>query len=248
MPGKVVLVTGASRGIGKCIAKMLAAEGMTTAINYNTGENEALKLQKEIEDSGGRAFAVKGDTGFAGDVETVVNEVIMRAGRIDVLVNNAGICPFRDFFDITEEIWDKTFNINLKGYFLLSQRVAREMVKYKLQGKIINISSISGLVGSSTQVHYCSTKGGVNMLTKAMAVALGPYGIAVNAVLPGTIPTDANTEQLSDVEVQNKILKHTPFKNFGMPEDAAGMVKYLAGDECKWITGSLFVVDGGYTA
>ncbi|MGI6113026.1 MAG: SDR family NAD(P)-dependent oxidoreductase [Mahellales bacterium] len=248
LKGKVALVTGASRGIGRAIAQELAMEGAYIIINYKNGKDCAIQVETTIRERGGHARILQADTGDTTQLRQMVNTIVKEEGKIDILVNNAGICPFMDFFEITEEIWDITFKVNLKGYFFLTQLVAKHMVDMGIKGRIINISSISGLVGSATQVHYCSTKGGINVLTKACAIALAPYGITVNAVLPGTVATDANVSQLADERIRNQILSRTPLTTFGRAEDIAEAVKYFASDKSGWTTGSLLVVDGGYTA
>lgn len=245
---KVALVTGASRGIGRAIALALAKDGARVVVHYHSGRENAEEVMDEIQRSGGYAVVRQADTGSLSDLRNLVDGIVKTEGGIDILVNNAGICPFRDFFDITEYIWDRTFNVNLKGYFFLTQYVARHMVDRGIKGRIVNVSSISGLIGSGTQVHYCSTKGGINMLTRASAVALAPYGITVNAVLPGTVRTDANVEQLADEATSQAILAHTPLQAFGKTDHIAETVRYFVSDNSDWTTGTLMVVDGGYTA
>lgn len=248
LKGKVALVTGSSNGIGKAIAVMLAQQGADVIVSYYKDEEGALDTLQQVKDAGSDGIIVKADTGKTEGIEFIIQQSLARFAKIDILVNNAGICPFRDFFDVTEEVLDRTINVNLKGYFLMTQKVAKHMADNGLRGRIVNISSISGIVGSETQVHYCATKGGINTLTKASAKALGKYGITVNAVLPGTVKTNANVGQLSDDEVVNDILSKTPIGTFGTTRNIAEAVKYFVSDQADWTTGSLLVVDGGYIA
>jgi len=245
---KVALITGGSRGIGRAICLALAQEGATIAVNYVTHYKAAENVVEEIIGKSGEAIAIKADTSKKKEVENMIETVINKFGRINILINNAGVGPFVKFFDITEELWDWTQNINTKGIFLVSQAVAREMKKIG-GGKIINVTSISGeKVISELQVPYCVSKAGANMLTKAMAVALAPYKINVNAVLPGTIATDMNRESLADKKTRGTIINQTPLKSIGKPEDVAGAVILFASKEANWITGAFLIVDGGFMA
>lgn len=248
LKGKVALVTGSSNGIGKAIAVMLAQQGADVIVSYYKDEEGALDTLQQVKDAGSNGIIVKADTGKTEGIEFIIQQSLERFDKIDILVNNAGICPFRDFFDVSEEVLDRTINVNLKGYFLMTQKVAKHMADNGIKGRIVNISSISGIVGSETQVHYCATKGGINTLTKASAKALGQYGITVNAVLPGTVKTNANVGQLSDETVVNDILSKTPLEKFGTTKNIAEAVKFFVSEHADWTTGSLLVVDGGYIA
>jgi len=244
---KIALITGGGRGIGRAIALELSAEGAAVAINDIDG-GRAMQVAREIETRGGNPLAVEADVSQKAQVDRMVEEVVGRFGRIDVLVNNAGIAPFIEFLDATEEVWDRTIAINTKGIFLASQAVGREMAKRGTGGRIINITSISGIRATDKlQVPYCVSKAGANMLTKAMALALAPHGITVNAILPGTIETDLNREILADEALRKGVIDRTPLGCLGRPEDIAKAVIYFASDESRWTTGSLLVVDGGFT-
>lgn len=246
LKGEVALVTGGSRGIGRAISLALAREGAMLIVNYVAHAEAAQEVVKIILKKGGNAIAVRADISKKREVENMIKAAIDHFGRIDVLINNAGVGPFVKFFDITEELWDRTQNINTKGIFLVSQTVAKEMAKTG-GGKIVNITSISGeKVTSELQVPYCVSKAGANMLTKTMAVALAPYKINVNAVLPGTITTDINRERLTNRRTRETIISQTPLKSIGRPEDVVGAVILLASDKANWITGSLLMVDGGF--
>jgi len=243
---KIALITGGSRGIGRAISIEYAKEGARVAVNYVSHREAAEEVVKIIEDLGSEAIAVQADVSDKAQVERMVEEVMRKWGRIDILVNNAGIAPFVDFFDITEDIWDKTMAVNCKGIFLVSQAVARVMAKQG-GGKIVNVTSISGLKATNPlQVAYCTSKGAANMLTKIMALALAPYKINVNAILPGTVETDINRDILADPTVRNGIIEATPLKSLGLPEHIAYAAVYLGSDEANWTTGALLVVDGGF--
>ena len=248
LEGKVGIVTGASRGSGREIALTLGRYGVSVVVNYCKDSKSAQEVVKKIENQQGRAIPVKANVSNKDEVIQMVEKTLHQFGQINILVNNAGICPFANFFDITEEMWDRVLNVNLKGAFLCCKYVA-EVMKEQGGGKIVNISSISGIVGSATQVHYCSSKGGENMLTKSLAIALAPYRINVNTVLPGTIITDTNRGYYREnPELEEKTLEGTPLKRFGSPADIAEVVAFLCSEKADWSTGSLWPVDGGFTS
>lgn len=243
---KVAIVTGGSRGIGRAISLGMAREGAKVVVNCVSNEVAACEVVDMIRNEGGEAIAYRAHVASKPEVEGMVKAVVEKYGRIDILVNNAGVAKFIDFFETTEEDWDWHQNTNCKGIFLTSQAVAREMVKTG-GGRIVNVTSISGEKATNPlQVAYCTSKGGANMLTKIMALALAPYNITVNAVLPGTIETDINRDVLADPKVRQSIIEATPLKCLGQPEDVVGAVILLASDESKWTTGALLVVDGGF--
>lgn len=242
---KVAIVTGGSRGIGAGICEKLAREGAKIVINYNTALKQAEELRAGIERSGGTAMTVKANIGDMQQVKNLYDETIKRFGKIDILVNNAAVCKFAEFFDITEDLWDETQNTNIKGHFFLSQWVARQMVDKKIKGRIITISSIGAWVGTLQQAHYCTTKAAGSNLMKSLAVTFGPYGITCNAVLPGVIETDINRDFLADKENYDLIINQIPSKLIGKPKDVAGIVAFLATDEARYINGVDILVDGG---
>lgn len=241
--GRVAIVTGGSRGIGRGIALELAREGAAVVVNHVAAHDAADAVVAEIKSTGGRALAWAADVGNREAGEELVAATIREFGRLDVLVNNAGICPFREFFEIKDDIWEQTLRTNLYGPFVLSQAAAKVMAEQG-KGAIVHVSSVSSYIGSATQVHYCATKAGLNGLTAAMAVALGPLGIRVNAVLPGGVPTDINRDQWKDRPANAPGL---PVNRTGRPTDIARAVCYLASDDAEWITGVLLPVDGGLT-
>lgn len=250
LQGKVAVVTGAARGIGRAIALRLAVEGARVAV-VDVREAEGRETARLINQAGGgghgeeRAVFVQTDVAEAAQVQAMVDTVIERWGRIDVLVNDAGICPFEDFLEMPEALWDRVLEVNLKGYFLVSQAVARAMIERGTKGRIIAVSSISAEFGGSQQAHYCASKAGINLLVKSMAISLGPHGITCNAVLPGTVETDINREALAEPAVREYWSQRAPLGRLGQPEDIAGPVLFFATDDAAWCTGALLVVDGG---
>jgi 3-oxoacyl-[acyl-carrier protein] reductase len=243
LKGKVAIITGASRGIGSAIARAFAKEGAKVVINYNLSEEKAKQLAEEIRKNGGEAITIKADVSKPDEVKQLVRTTVDRYGRVDILVNNAGVLFDKTFLDATEEIWDKTIDINLKGAYLCSKEVAPIMLKQKM-GKIINISSNSGLYQPSamTLVEYVASKAGMNGLTKALALQLGPH-INVNAICPGRITTEMIAN--SDAELDKKIVEETALKRFGTPEEVANAAVYLASNESDFVTGELHIVAGG---
>ena len=241
---KVAIVTGAARGIGRAIALRLAQEGADVAV-VDVREEEGRQTAQAVEACGRRALYVYADVTQPAEVEQMVQATLDALGTVDILVNDAGICPFKPFLEISPELWGEVLDTNLKGYFLCSQAVARVMVARGIRGRIINISSISAIIGGEQQAHYCASKGGINLLTKSMAIALGPHGITCNAVLPGTVETDINREALAEPVLRQTLTARTPLRRLGRPEDIAGPVVFLASDDAAYCTASLLVVDGG---
>lgn len=240
---QVAIVTGASRGIGRSIAEVFANEGAKVVVNYNTDETRASEVAKEIEKKGGHAICIKADVSNAGDVKRLVSTTLDKFGRIDILVNNAGVMFPEDFLATSEQVWDKTIDVNLKGAYLCSKEVAPIMIRQK-KGKIINISSNSGLYHPSSMryVEYVTSKAGMNGMTKAMALRLGPY-ITVNAICPGYIKTEMVAH--NDPATEKMLLDETALKRFGRPDEVASSAVFLASDEANFVTGELLIVAGG---
>lgn len=245
---RVILVTGASRGIGAAIAKGFAREGVQVVINHYQDGAKAAETVREIEVSGGQAIAIDADVADSTCVRGMVRHLLNRYGHIDALVCNAGICPFYDFLEMPESVWDRVLDVNLKGVFLVAQQVARHMVERGQGGRIIATSSISSMVGGTQQAHYCASKAGINLLIKSMALSLAPHQITCNAVLPGTVETDINREVLQDAALKKRLSEGTPLGRLGEPDDLVGAVLFLASDAARWVTGSLLVIDGGATS
>lgn len=249
LAGKSIIVTGSSRGIGRACAIRCADAGARVAVHGRTESRALHETVAAIEAGGGTAIAIVGDVAVAADVERLVDEALAAYGTIDGLVNNAGVGPFIDFLEVTEQEWDQIMAVNAKGPFLVTQRVARSMIESGRPGRICNVTSISGLKATDPrQVPYCSSKGAANMFTKVAALALGPYGITVNAILPGTIETDINRELLAEPGVAEGIEAATPLGRLGRVDDIGHAVVYLMSDESGWVTGALLAVDGGFIA
>jgi len=247
---KSVIVTGSSRGIGRAIAEAFGREGGRVVVNYLPDKPEADADAQSVVDTiraaGGKAFAVAADVSNKAEVDAMVETTVRRFGRVDILVNNAGVCSFIDFLEFPEEEFDRHVGVIFKGVFLCSQAAARRM-KETGGGAIVNVTSISGeTVTDPRQSAYCSAKAAANMLTRCMAAALGPYRIRVNAVLPGTVPTYMNREQLADPTIVSAIEKRSALQRLGKPEEVARVVLFLASEESAWTTGCRLVVDGGY--
>ncbi|HCT64187.1 MAG TPA: 3-oxoacyl-ACP reductase [Lachnospiraceae bacterium] len=239
---KNIIITGASRGIGAETARLFAQNGCNVIINYNKSEAEAIKLREEIIQKGGVAEIFKADVLKREEVDSMIEFCISQFGGIDILVNNAGIAKYGLFMDITEKDWDETININLKGVFNCSQSVIGHMINRK-EGKIINIASIWGMVGSSCEVAYSVSKAGVIGLTKALAKELGPSNIQVNCVAPGAINTDMNVN-FSKEEMKD-FIDATPLMRLGKPIEIAEVVLFLA-EKADFITGQIISPNGGY--
>ena len=242
--GRVAIVTGAARGIGRAIALRFAQEGARVAV-VDLREDEGHETVRLIEAAGSQAMFVCTDVSDQDQVQAMVDMVVKQWGTIHILVNNAGICPFEGFLEMSQALWDQVLDVNLKGYFLCSQAVAKVMVEQGVKGRIIAVSSISSEFGGSSQAHYCASKAGINLLVKSMAISLGPYGITCNAVLPGTVETDINRQALADPAVRDYWSKRAPLGRLGQPDDIAGPVLFFASDDSDWCTGSMLVVDGG---
>lgn len=243
--GRTAIVTGASRGIGRGIAVSLAEDGYRVAVNFERDRAAANETARLVREAGGDPFVIQADVGVGSDVARMVDNTLAAFGHLDVVVLNAGICPFTPFFDITEELWDRTHAVNLRGAFLTAQRAARAMVDRGRGGRIIAISSISAVVGGSAQVHYCPTKAGLNALMRSMAIVLGPHGITCNAVLPGSIETDINRADWAQPGKKDHLAGRIPVGRVGEPRDVGGLVKLLARDETRFVNGTEIVVDGG---
>ncbi|MDU2065620.1 MAG: 3-oxoacyl-[acyl-carrier-protein] reductase [Sporomusaceae bacterium] len=242
LDGKVALVTGASRGIGRAVAIQLAQSGAKVVINYAGNRQAAEEVLAAIEAMKGEAILVQGDVSKADAVESMVKQAVERFGRIDILVNNAGITRDGLLMRLKEEDWDAVLNTNLKGVFYCTKAVSKLMMKQR-SGKIINMTSVVGVMGNAGQSNYAAAKAGVIGFTKSMAKELAARNIQVNAVAPGFIATDM-TDVLPEAvkaDLENKI----PLQKLGQPEDIANAVLFLASDFASYITGQVLHVDGG---
>lgn len=244
LKGRVAIVTGASRGIGRAIAVGLAREGASVVVNYVSKAVAAEEVVNDIRVDGGNAVAVHTDVGNLAQHEELVAAARKRFGRIDILVNNAAITHRQPFLDATAEAWDETLSVNLKGVYFLSQAVARVMAAQR-SGKIINISSVHDVRAMMNNSVYNITKAGLVMLTKSLALELAEKGIQVNCVSPGAILTDETRDRLADPEHRARVLAKIPSRRVGEPEDVVGAVLLLASRESDYITGTTLYVDGG---
>lgn len=241
LDGKVAIVTGSSRGIGKAAALALAEQGGKIVVNYARSSDAADAVVKEIEEMGGEAIALQADVSKADDVDTLVKSTKDKFGSIDVLVNNAGITRDTLLLRMKPEDWQAVIDLNLTGVFLCTRAVSKIMLKQR-SGRIINISSVAGLMGNPGQANYSAAKAGVIGFTKTIAKELAPRGVTANVVAPGFIATDM-TEELKNTE---DILKFIPLGRYGQPEEVAGLIRFLAADPAAaYITGQVMNVDGG---
>ena len=245
LQGKTVLVTGASAGIGRAVAIGAAQHGADVAINYHSDDAGAAAVVAAIEATGRRAFALKGDVADPATAGAFVDGAAAALGRVDVFVNNAGICPFHAFLDMPAAVLERTMRVNLHGAYYMVQAAANRMVTQGNGGAIVAISSISALVGGEYQTHYTPTKAGVHSLMQSTAIALGRHGIRCNSVLPGTILTDINKDDLADPDKRMRMAARVPLGRLGDPEDMVGPVVFLASDLARYVTGAALLVDGG---
>ena len=242
MEGKVALVTGGSRGIGKAIALELAKGGATVVINYNGSRDKAMDLKQEIEGRGGRAEIYQCNVSDFAKCEELVHGIVKQYGSLDILVNNAGITKDGLLMKMSEEDFDKVVDVNLKGAFNTIRFASRQMLKQK-SGRIINLSSVVGVAGNTGQANYASSKAGIIGLTKAAAKELASRGITVNAIAPGFIETDM-TDALPE-KVKEATVSQIPLGRFGRPQDVARLAAFLASEASGYITGQVIHVDGG---
>ena len=242
LQNKIALITGGSRGIGKAIALRLAKEGANIAICANRSIDRAKAVAKKIEELGRQSLALQTDVSNHEDITVLFETILKTWGKIDILVNNAGITRDGLLLRLKEVDWDAVLNVNLKGAFLCTKAASRAMVRER-SGRIINISSVTGLMGNPGQVNYSASKSGLFGLTKTVARELASRGITVNVVAPGFSPTEM-TEDLPK-NVKEKLLEQIPLKVPGKPEDIAAAVAFLASDDASYITGQILAVDGG---
>lgn len=245
LENKVVLVTGASRGIGRATAVEAARQGASVAINTFRDAAVAAEVVAEIEALGRKAIMFDADVALPESATGFVDATVQAFGRVDVFVSNAGICPFHAFLDMSVETLRRTMEVNLHGAYFMTQAAANQMVKQGQGGSIVAISSISALVGGEMQTHYTPTKAGVHSLMQSCAVALGKHGIRCNSVLPGTIATDINKDDLADPKKREYMEGRIPLGRLGRPQDIASVVAFLASDMAGYMSGAALLVDGG---
>lgn len=244
---KVALVTGSSQGIGRAIAERFAQEGADVVINYNRTPGGAEEALRNVEAAGRRGLIVKADLSSVAEVRKLVATAIEHFGRLDVLVNNAGIETHAPFWEVTEEDYDRVLNVNLKGVFFATQEMVRHLMQTKRRGKIVNISSVHEELPFPNFAAYCASKGGLKMLTRNLSVELGQLGININSIAPGAIETPINTKLLNDPQKLSALLTQIPLSRLGKPNDVSGLAVFLASDDADYVTGSTYFVDGGLT-
>ncbi|BBF84362.1 L-rhamnose-1-dehydrogenase [Aquitalea magnusonii] len=247
LAGKRVVITGASRGIGRAIALGCARHGADVMLGHSgrSSADDILTLRHQIEVLGRKVADQAGDIGDPDTGAALIAMAVEQLGGVDVFISNAGICPFHAFLDMPQETYYRTVNTNLNGAYFAVQAAARQMQQQGEGGAIIAVSSISALVGGGMQTHYTPTKAGLLSLMQSCAIALGPLGIRCNALLPGTIETDINREDLADPHKRSTMQNRIPLGRLGQPEDLVGPAVFLASDLARYVTGASLLVDGG---
>jgi len=247
LAGKVAVVTGSSRGIGRAIAEGMAGAGAAVTVNGRNPETTQA-VAGGIAAAGGKSLAVPADVGKVADIERLIKSTVATFGRLDILVNSAGISPhYKPAETMTEAEWDEVIAVNLKGVFLCCQAAGRVMIPQK-SGRIINISSIGGQVALPRLIAYCAAKGGIDQLTRVLAVEWAPHHILVNAISPGYIDTDLTKGLRQNPARRDALLRQVPLGRLGKPDEIAGAAIYLASDAASYVTGQTLDVDGGWLA
>jgi NAD(P)-dependent dehydrogenase (short-subunit alcohol dehydrogenase family) len=247
LEGKIVLVTGGGTGIGRAICLLAAQEGADIVVGYHASERGARDVEEKILALGRRAFAVKADIGDPREARGLVSRALGAMGALHVLVNNAAIIRRSSFLEFTESDWEDTIAVNLRASFVCAQEAARAMVRLGIRGRIVNVSSVGGMLAHADLCAYDTSKAALDMLTRSAAVALAPRGITVNAVSPGAIEVERNRDELSGAETERRWRSIIPLGHWGQPSDIAHAVIYLASEEAQFVTGHVLVVDGGQT-
>jgi len=245
LQGKTALVTGGDQGIGHGIALRLAQEGADVAIGFRSNKKGADETVAAIQAEGVKGAAIQGDVGKVADGINLVTQAVAQMGKLDVLVNNAGLERRADFWDVTETDFDTVINVNLKGVFFITQAFVRHLKDAKRGGTVINISSVHEELPFPHFASYCASKGALKMLTRNLSIELAPLGITINNVAPGAIETPINKALLNDPAKLNELLGNIPLKRLGKPEDVAGLAAFLASEDASYVTGTTFFVDGG---
>lgn len=247
LTGKTALVTGSSRGIGREIAVRFAREGANVVVNYYRNEKAAREVAAEVESHGRRCIILQADVSKASEIQSMFDKAATELSGLDILVNNAGIEKEAAFWEVTEEDYDQVMKVNLKGTFFASQAMVQHLRQTNRPGRIINISSVHEDLPFPGFTAYCASKGGIRMLTRNLAVELGPLGIAINSIAPGAIATAMNADLLSNRAQHDALIRQIPLGRIGKPDDVASLAVFLASDEASYVTGATYFVDGGLT-
>jgi glucose 1-dehydrogenase len=244
---KVAIVTGSDSGIGRAIAIQFAQEGATVVINYAHAQDKAEQVREIIEQNNGKALVIQADVSQYQQAMGLIQQTVEHFNRLDIMVNNAGMEIHNAFLDVTEEQWDRVLSVDLKGAFFCAQAAAREMVKRKTVGRIINISSVHEDLAMPQNAPYCCAKGGIRMMTRTICLELAPYNITVNNIAPGAIDTPIDADVKANPEKMAALLKEIPQHRMGQPEEVAKLALFLASDAAAYVTGSTYIIDGGLT-
>jgi glucose 1-dehydrogenase len=245
LENKVAVVTGSSSGIGSAIAVAFAKEGAAVAVDYRSHPDEAKEIVEQVERFGGRAISVHADVSSPEDVKNLIQKAVEEFGRLDVMINNAGMEEKMPFLETPLDVWNKTIAVNLTGAWLGCQEAAKQMVSQGGSGRILNISSVHEDLPMPTNSPYCATKGGLRMLMRTIAVELAPHNITVNNIAPGAVATPMDAPLEEDANKMQQLLSEIPLRRMGKPEEVAALAVYLASDDAAYVTGSTFVIDGG---
>ena len=245
LDNKVAIVTGSDSGIGRGIAIEFAKQGATVVVNYVHNQQKSQEVQQTIEKNNGKVLVLQADVSQVQQAQGLIQQTVEHFNRLDIIVNNAGMEIHSPFVDVTEEQFDRVLSVDLKGVFFCAQAAAREMIKRKIQGRIINISSVHEDLAMPKNAPYCCAKGGVRMLMRTIALELAPYNITVNNIAPGAIHTPIDADVEADPEKMAALLKEIPLHRMGQPDEVAKLAVYLASDAAAYVTGSTYVIDGG---
>src|SRR5947209_1391547 len=245
LDNRVAIVTGSDSGIGRAIAVQFAKEGATVVVNYAHNQQKAEEVRQIIQQNNGKALVIQADVGQYQQAMGLIQQTAEHFNRLDIMVNNAGMEIHSAFVDVTEEQFDRVVSIDLKGAFFCAQAAAREMIRRKTPGRIVNISSVHEDLAMPKNAPYCCAKGGVRMLMRTIALELAPYNITVNNIAPGAIHTPIDADVEADPERMAALLKEIPLHRMGQPEEIGKLVLFLASDAAAYVTGSTYVIDGG---
>jgi len=247
LDNKVAIVTGSDSGIGRAIAIQFAQEGATVVVNYAHNQQKAEEVRQIIQQNNGKALVIQADVGQYQQAMGLIHQAAEHFNRLDIMVNNAGMEIHSPFVDVTEEQFDRVISTDLKGAFFCAQAAAREMIRRKTPGRIVNISLVHEDLPMPQNVPYCCAKGGLRMLTRTIALELAPYNITVNNIAPGAVDTPIDADVKADPEKMEALLKEIPLHRMGQPEEVAKLALYLASDDSAYVTGSTYTIDGGLT-